>query len=201
MRLIKLRGGVLDLNYTKPVKIISWILVVCTSLCLIYFFGVETRQLIKKDISDSNIFVQILVWIMIVIKIALVLFIVYLNIVAFKTIISVKNSDRLKNIGILIILFMIGIGNYTLSTTGETSYTTLENAKYEKHIVNGKIIDKKQSRSFWKSSQYILKVETKDSVYPDILYVDKETYKKQKEGQQIKTKATVLTSYENSPQN
>lgn len=171
----------------KKINIITMIITIGISLWVLYFSGINIIYLINKNKSELDIANKIYLWISLVSLIFIIFLAIYISVVTIK-----KNHFIINSIMAVILLGLV-VGFYTM-VINENEFTTVENSEYKpKDVIQGEIVNKEVKDALFSSKpQYILKIETKDHVYPVKLIVEKNTYTQKLEEQKIKKHASKV---------
>lgn len=171
----------------KNINIITTIIAIGLSLWVLYLSVINIVYLINKNMSDLDITNKIIFWSSLVILLLIIFLAIYISVLTIK-----RNHFIINTI--MVVMLLVFVGGFYAMVINKVEYTTVENSEYkQKDVIKGEIVNKEVKDTLFSSKpQYILKIETKDHVYPVKLIVDKNTYTQKSEEQKIKKHASKV---------
>lgn len=140
----------------------------------------------KRTKSVLNIEDKIKLWVIFSISVIFILVIIFTIFLSFK-----KRNGFIFAIIIIFLTSPVIVGIDYMAPPKYT--TTVDSGDVQQNVIEGKIINKKTKYNISiVNPDYILQVETKNSPLPVLLYVDKKTYNKEKEGEQVRKNASEV---------
>jgi len=139
----------------------------------------------KRTKSGLNIEDEITLWVIFSLSVIFILVIILAIFLRFK--------KKIGFIFAIIIIFLMSQFIVVIDYMPPKYTTTVDSGDVQQNVIEGKIINKKTKYNISiVNPDYILQVETKNSPMPVLLYVDKKTYNKEKEGEQVRKNASEI---------